>query len=159
MVDAYTNKRIDTATRVIGASAQVIYQAMLNPEALVLWLPPEGMYGYIDTFDAREGGIYRMTLIYEGDEEIQGKTSENRDVTEGEFLELIPDKRIVKTVHFHSEDTQFSGEMIQKWLLESHPEGTKVTVICENVPEGIRKEDHDVGLQSTLENLATFTEC
>ncbi|WP_028562353.1 SRPBCC domain-containing protein [Paenibacillus pinihumi] len=158
MVDAYTNKRIDTASRVIRASAQVIYQAMLKPEALALWLPPEGMSAQIDTFDTREGGIYNMTLIYEGDEKIQGKTSENRDVTEGVFLELIPDERIVKTVHFHSEDTRFSGEMIQKWLLEAHSEGTKVTVICEDVPEGIRKEDHDVGLRSTLENLAVFTE-
>ncbi|WP_054707922.1 SRPBCC domain-containing protein [Bacillus sp. JCM 19041] len=158
MADASTNKRIDTASRIIKAPAKVIYQAMLNPEALVLWLPPEGMSGHLDTFDVREGGIYKMTLIYEGDEVIQGKTSENRDVTQGEFLELIPDKRIVKTVHFESADTQFSGEMIQKWELESHSEGTKVTVICENVPEGIRKEDHDVGLRSTLENLAAFTE-
>jgi len=79
-----------------------------------------------------------MTLIYEGEEEIEGKTSENRDVTEGEFLELVPNKRIVKTVHFQSKDKRFSGEMIQKWLLEAHSEGTKVTVICEDVPEGIR---------------------
>lgn len=48
--------------------------------------------------------------------------------------------------------------MKQTWLLESISEGTKVTIICENVPEGIRKEDHDTGLRSTLENLATFTE-
>jgi hypothetical protein len=26
------------------------------------------------------------------------------------------------------------------------------------VPEGIRKEDHDIGLRSTLENLALYTE-
>ncbi|MET3549076.1 hypothetical protein ABID47_005708 [Paenibacillus favisporus] len=34
----------------------------------------------------------------------------------------------------------------------------EVTIVCENVPAGIRKEDHDVGLRSTLENLALYTE-
>lgn len=48
--------------------------------------------------------------------------------------------------------------MIQKWILEDVPGGTNVTIVCENVPEGIRKEDHDTGLRSTLENLAAFTE-
>jgi len=44
------------------------------------------------------------------------------------------------------------------WMFEAVPEGTRVTIVCENVPEGIRKEDHDVGLRSSLENLAGFTE-
>jgi hypothetical protein len=44
------------------------------------------------------------------------------------------------------------------WTLAAVPEGTKVNIVCENVPEGIKKEDHDVGLTSTLENLAAFTE-
>jgi len=32
--------------------------------------------------------------------------------------------------------------------------GTRVTVRAENVPAGIRKQDHDAGLRSSLENLA-----
>ncbi|MCH4826295.1 hypothetical protein [Planococcus halocryophilus] len=48
--------------------------------------------------------------------------------------------------------------MIQTWYLETVSEGTRVTLICENVPKGIRKEDHDIGLNSTLENLARFIE-
>jgi uncharacterized protein YndB with AHSA1/START domain len=153
-----SNKRTDTASRVIMASPQTIYQAFVNPEALVAWLPPIGMSGHIDMFDPCEGGTYRLTLTYEMNHSSPGKTSENTDVAQGKFLELVPDKRIVQSVEFDSEDPEFSGEMIQKWLLESISEGTKVTIICENVPKGIRKEDHDMGLRSTLENLATFTE-
>lgn len=48
--------------------------------------------------------------------------------------------------------------MVQTWYLEAVAEGTKVTVVCENVPEGVQKIDHDEGLTSTLNNLATFTE-
>jgi hypothetical protein len=36
--------------------------------------------------------------------------------------------------------------------------GTLVTIRCENVPRGIRPDDHQAGLASTLENLAKFTE-
>ncbi len=158
MANASSNKRTDSASRVIMASPQTIYQAFLSPEALVSWLPPKGMSGHIDTFDPREGGTYRLTLTYEMELSTPGKTSENTDVTQVKFLELVPDNRIVQTVKFDSEDLAFSGEMIQKWLLEANSEGTKVTVVCENVPEGIRKEDHDTGLRSTLENLAVFTE-
>lgn len=41
-----------------------------------------------------------------------GKTSENTDVAQGKFLELVPDKRIVQSVNFDSEDPEFRGEMI-----------------------------------------------
>ncbi|MDQ0268814.1 SRPBCC domain-containing protein [Cytobacillus purgationiresistens] len=158
MANTSNNKRTDSASRVIMASPQTIYQSFINPEALVSWLPPKGMSGHIDMFDPREGGTYRVTLTYEMDHSNLGKTSQNTDVAQGEFLELIPDKRIVQSVKFDSEDPAFSGEMTQKWLLETTSEGTKVTIVCENVPEGIRKEDHDEGLMSTLENLAIFTE-
>lgn len=158
MLNSSSNKRIDSASRFIKASPNAIYQAFLNPEALVLWLPPKGMSGHIEMFDPREGGTYRVTLTYEMDHLTPGKTSENTDVAQGKFLELVPDKRIVQSITFDSEDPAFSGEMTQKWLLEANSEGTKVTIVCENVPEGIRKEDHDTGLRSTLENLAIFTE-
>lgn len=158
MENASSNKRIDSASRVIMASPQTIYQAFLTPEAFVSWLPPKGMSGQIDMFDPRVGGAYRMTLTYEMDDSPPGKTSENTDVAQGKFLELVPGKRIVQAIKFNSEDPAYSGEMIQKWFLEDVSEGTKVTIVCENVPEGIRKEDHDTGLKSTLENLAIFTE-
>ncbi len=48
--------------------------------------------------------------------------------------------------------------MTMTWNLAAVPEGTKVAILCENVPEGIRQEDHDAGLRSTLENLAPYTE-
>ncbi|MFC0237005.1 SRPBCC family protein [Fictibacillus phosphorivorans] len=152
------NRRTDTASKVIPVPPQIVYLAIINPDSLIQWLPPEGMSGQIDIYDCRVGGAYKMTLTYELDELILGKTSDNTDVAEGTFLELVPNQRIVQSVNFNSEDPAFSGEMIQKWILEDVPGGTNVTILCENVPEGIRREDHDTGLRSTLENLAAFTE-
>ncbi|GGJ44772.1 SRPBCC domain-containing protein [Virgibacillus salexigens] len=108
MANPSNNKRIDSASRVIMASPQTIYQSFINPEALVSWLPPKGMVGHIDMFDPREGGAYRVTLTYEMDHSNSGKTSENTDVAQGKFLELVPDKRIVQSVTFDSEDPEFS---------------------------------------------------
>jgi hypothetical protein len=48
--------------------------------------------------------------------------------------------------------------MTMTWSLGAVPGGTEVTILCENVPEGISKQDHDAALKSTLENLAAFVE-
>ncbi|GAK12477.1 SRPBCC domain-containing protein [Geomicrobium sp. JCM 19039] len=155
MVDGNGEKRIDTASKIIMADAETIYRAFLDPALFASWLPPEGMSGQVDTFDAQVGGTYRMILTYD-QASFTGKTSENTDVYQGKFVELVPNERIVQIVMFESTDPAYSGEMTQKWLIQSLSEGTKVTVVCEDVPNGIRKEDHQVGLTSTLENLAKF---
>ncbi|WP_298825527.1 SRPBCC domain-containing protein [uncultured Planococcus sp.] len=152
------SNRIDSASRVIAATPKAIYQAFMDPEALRSWLPSKGMSAYIDVFDSREGGAYKLTLTYETDHSNPGKTSDHTDVSQGRFLELVPDTKIVLAGQFDSEDPAFTGEMIQTWYLEAVLEGTKVTIVCEHVPEGIRKEDHNDGLASTLENLAQFIE-
>jgi len=159
MTNAPVKKRTDTASRVIKALPQNIYKALVDPEALVSWLPPKGMKGHIFELDARVGGAYRMSLTYLGtDHSTQGKTSEHTDVIKGRFLEFAPDERIVQLVEFQSDDPAFAGEMIMTWTLAAVPEGTAVTIVCENVPEGIGKEDHDVGLRFSLENLADYIE-
>ena len=99
-----------------------------------------------------------MAYIYTGEHPVAGKTSEGADVFEGRFTDLVPDKRIVEVVEFESEDPAFAGEMTITTLLEDKPDGTEVTVLCENVPPGIRKEDHLQGINSSLKNLADFTE-
>lgn len=35
--------RTDTASRVIAASVETVYAALVDPEALIVWLPPHGM--------------------------------------------------------------------------------------------------------------------
>lgn len=150
--------RIDFAKRIVKAPPSGIYQAFLNPKSLVSWLPPRGMEGRIDEFQAWEGGIYRITLTYVGSERIAGKTTENSDVVQAKFLELAEDKRIVQQIRFESEDPAFAGNMTMTWNLRTVPEGTEVSIVCENVPEGIRQEDHEEGLKSTLANLADFLE-
>ncbi|SCB27215.1 SRPBCC family protein [Rhizobium lusitanum] len=159
MSDASSKKRTDTASRVIRASPHAIFQAFVDPAALISWLPPQGMTGQIHAFDPREGGSYRLALTYNApDHSTRGKTSEHTDIVSGRFLEIVPDVRIVQAVDFQSDDPEFAGTMVMTWSLDVVPSGTKVTIICEDVPHGISKEDHDEGLKSTLGNLAKYLE-
>ncbi|HJU10111.1 MAG TPA: SRPBCC domain-containing protein [Candidatus Binataceae bacterium] len=150
--------RTDSATRTIKASPETIFRALMDPDAVVAWLPPAGMRGQIYAFDPRQGGSYRMALVYEAGHSAPGKSSEHTDVVQGQFLQVVPCERVMKAVKFESKDIAFDEAMLVTWLPAVSPQGTKVTVICENVPPGIREEDHDVGLRSTLDNLATFVE-
>lgn len=151
------NGRTDRASRRIEAEPDRIYRALTDPQAIVSWRPPKGMRGEMLAFDAREGGTYRMALIYE-DQSIQGKSSGNVDVVEGRFQEFVPGERMVEVVTFESDDPAFAGEMTITTTLTPIPGGTEVSIACENVPSGISAADHEAGLTSTLQNLATYVE-
>lgn len=149
--------RVDSASKLIRASASTIYRAFAEPGALERWLPPQGMSGRMLRFEFYEGGAYRMRLEYQ-DARNRGKTSENADEVEVRIVSLVPDQRIEQVVTFESDDPEFAEEMRITWTLDNAKEGTLVTVRCEDVPLGIRPEDHEAGLKSSLANLATFAE-
>lgn len=151
-------RRTDTASRLIVASARDIYRAMLDAESVANWRPPRSMSARIERFDARPGGGYRMAFIYDDASVAQGKTSPREDVFEGRFAELAPDERIVEEVDFESPDPTFAGTMRVITTLAPAAGGTLVTLTCENVPSGISEAAHQVGMASTLKNLAAFIE-
>jgi len=151
--------RTDSASRFIRASPHKIYEALLDPKAVAIWRPPEGMRAEIFAFDPRVGGGFRMAFVYAGtDHAVRGKTSEDADVFDGQFVELVHGSRVVERVTFESDDRAFAGAMTITTSLAPVVGGTEVTIRCENVPAGIRPSDHQIGMRSTLDNLAAFTE-
>lgn len=150
--------RTDEASRIIRASKASIYHALLDPDARLVWLPPDGMTGRIETFEPRAGGRYRMVLTYEDPGRNAGKSARDSDVVEARFVELVPNERVVESIDFESEDPAFAGTMTLTWSLKSVDGGTEVRVTAANVPEGISAEDHEAGMKSSLENLARFVE-
>lgn len=152
-----TVSRTDRASRLIKAPASRIYHAFIDPAALVQWLPPEGMTGEMLAFDARPGGGYRMALSHDDAEhEAPGKTSEHADIVEVRFVALNPGRGIVQSAIFDAGDPAFAGTMRMTWSLEPAEGGTRVAISCEDVPQGIRKQDHLQGLKSSLANLAAY---
>ena len=152
-----TAARVDRVSRLVPAPPERIYDALVDPEALVRWLPPEGMTGRIDAFEPRAGGRFEMTLAYSREEDAgAGKSSADEDRVRGRFAELVPGRRVVQLVRFESDDPAFAGPMRMTWQLDPERGGTRVTVSAEDVPAGIRPEDHERGMRSTLAKLAAF---
>lgn len=155
--------RTDRASHDIAAPVGRVFAALVDRDALLAWLPPAGMVGSFESFDARPGGGYRLVLRYgdgEGGEGAgRGKTSADSDVVNARFVEIRPGERVVQAVDFVSDDPRFAGTMTMTWsVVATGPASTRVDIVADDVPEGISAEDHAAGLSSSLANLAGFVE-
>ena len=68
--------------RVIAAPLDRVFAALIDPEALTAWLPPDGMSGRFEQFDARPGGSYRLVLTYADASSARGKATADSDIVE-----------------------------------------------------------------------------
>ena len=150
--------RTDRATRVIAAPLESVWAAFADPEALVTWLPPGGMIGRFERFDARPGGSYRMVLTYSDASGAPGKATMDSDIVEARFVDIIPGERVVQAVDFVSDDPAYAGTMVMNWEVTAVDAGTRVNIVAEDVPDGISAEDHAAGLASSLTKLAAYLE-
>jgi uncharacterized protein YndB with AHSA1/START domain len=150
--------RTDMASRVIAAPLERVYSALVDPDALIAWLPPQGMSGRFERFDARPGGSYRMVLTYADASGAPGKATADSDIVEGRFLDVVPGARVVQAVDFVSDDPVYAGTMTMTWEVTAVDPGTRVEIRADDVPDGISAEDHAAGLASSLANLAAYLE-
>ena len=154
----HSDDRTDRASRIIAAPIERVYAALIDPEALVAWLPPEGMSGVFECFDARPGGGYRMVLTYLDASSAPGKATAGSDVVEARFIDVVTGVRVVQEVDFVSDDTAYAGTMTMTWQVTAVESGTRVDIVAEDVPDGISADDHAAGLASSLANLAVHLE-
>jgi len=148
--------RTDTAEIAIAAPPSAIYAALMDASQLVQWLPPDGMTGEISAFEPHTGGAFRITLRYP--EAGIGKSTDDSDVVEATFGELVPDDRVEWLCRFDSPDPAFAGLMRMLWQLEPVTGGTRVRIVASDVPSGISAEDHAEGLGASLSQLKRFVE-
>lgn len=150
--------RTDTASRVIAAPPGQVYAALVDRDALMVWLPPDGMTARFERFDPRPGGSHRLVLTYADASRAPGKTTTDSDIVEARYVDVVPDVRVVQAVDFVSDDPAFAGTMIMTWEVTAVDGGTRVDITADDVPDGISAEDHATGLASSLANLANFVE-
>src|ERR687898_281864 len=94
--------RTDRASRMLATPPERVWAALVDPEALLAWLPPGGMTGRLERFDARPGGTYRMVLTYPDASGAPGKASSDSDIVEAPFVDIVPGERVVQAVGFLS---------------------------------------------------------
>ncbi|MFE2073046.1 SRPBCC family protein [Streptomyces misionensis] len=150
--------RTDRAARVIAAPPDRVWAALVDREALVAWLPPAGMTGRFERFDARPGGSYRLVLTYSDASGAPGKATVDSDIVEARFVDIVPAAQVVQAVDFVSDDPAFAGTMTMTWEVTAVGAGARVDIVAEDVPDGISAEDHAAGLASSLTNLAAYLE-
>jgi uncharacterized protein YndB with AHSA1/START domain len=150
--------RTDTASRVIAAPPGRVWAALVDPEALLTWLPPGGMTGRFERFDARPGGSYRMVLTYSHASGAPGKATADSDIVEARFVDIVPGERVVQAVDFVSNDPAYAGTMTMTWEVTAAGARTRVNIVARDVPDGISAEDHAAGLDSSLTKLASYLE-
>lgn len=134
--------------RVLRSTAEKVYRAFLDADAMSKWLPPHGFTCKVHHIDARVGGTYRMTFT-------NFSTGHGHSFG-GEYRELIPNERIHYTDRF--DDPNLPGEMRATISLRPVTGGVELSILQEGIPEVIPVEMCYLGWQESLEQLATLVE-
>lgn len=149
-----------TSTSVSGfvrAPRREVYRALVDGEAIATWRVPDGMTARVHEFDAREGGRFRVSLVYD-DPGRAGKSGGATDTYSGHFAVLEPGRRVVEVIEFDSPDPAFQGTMTMTTTLADAEGGTKVVIRHDGVPASVAPQDNETGTRMALAKLAAFVE-
>jgi uncharacterized protein YndB with AHSA1/START domain len=145
------------SSRHIRAPRADVYQALLDPDAVQQWMVPESMSSRVHSFDAREGGSFRISLTYEMPT-TAGKTSAQTDTFHGRFVKLVHDTDVVQAVEFETDDPTMQGEMTITYSLSDADDGTDLVGLHENLPPGVSPSDNELGWNMSLDKLVELVE-
>ena len=134
-----------------------MYRTLLDADAVQDWMVPEGMTSQVHSFDAREGGTFRISLTYDMPT-TAGKTSAQTDSFHGRFAKLVPDTEVVQVVEFEADDPTMQGEMTITYTLADAGNGTDLVGLHENLPPGVPPADNELGWSMSIDKLAKLVE-
>ncbi len=134
--------------RVLRTSAEKLYRAFLDPEAMVKWLPPHGFTAKVHQIDPKVGGSYKMSFT--------NFSTKNSHSFGGQFLELVPNERIRHTDTF--DNPGLPGTMQTTITFKKVSVGTELNITQENIPDAIPPEACTLGWQESLTLLAQLVE-
>ncbi|CAN5905390.1 SRPBCC family protein [soil metagenome] len=134
--------------RVFKSTADRVYRAFLDADAMSKWLPPNGFTGKVHRMDAKVGGSYKMSFT--------NFTTGSSHSFGGDYLELIPNERIRYTAQF--DDPNLPGTMQTTVVLREVFCGVEVNFTQEGIPSVIPQEACYLGWQESLVLLAKLVE-
>ncbi|MGW2741122.1 SRPBCC domain-containing protein [Streptomyces sp. NPDC001450] len=144
-------------TRRVQAPAAAVYRALVDPDALAAWRVPENMTARVHTFEAREGGAFRVSLTYD-DPRGPGKSGGRTDTYRGYFAKLVPGVQVVEVFAFETDDEGLRGTMTMTTTLTEADDVTDVEILHEGIPDDIPREDNELGTRMALDHLARLVE-
>jgi uncharacterized protein YndB with AHSA1/START domain len=108
-------------------------------------------------FDAREGGSFRVSLIYDAPTG-GGKTTASTDTYHGRFVKLVPNEEVIEVDEFETDHPALRGEMTITITLADARDGTHLLAVHEGLPRGLSPADNETDWQMALAKLATLVE-
>src|SRR6266704_3897476 len=144
-------------SRRINAPRPIVYRALLDLRAVAIWMVPDGMTSHVHEFDAREGGLFRISLTYDAPTGT-GKTTAQTDTYHGRFVKLVTNERVVEIAEFETTDPTLRGEMTITIALADADGGTDVLAVHDGLPRGLPPADNEAGWRSSLAKLAALVE-
>jgi uncharacterized protein YndB with AHSA1/START domain len=145
------------ANRHVNAPRANVYRALLDAQAVTTWMVPEGMTSHVHEFDAREGGLFRISLTYDAPT-ATGKTTAQTDTYHGRFVKLVPDELVVEEMEFETDDPAMRGVMTVTYTLADAEGDTNLRAMHENLPPGISPADNELGWRMSLDKLVALVE-
>ena len=123
----------------IEAPPSVVFAFLTDPKKMIRWM------GLVAEIDPRPGGIYRLD-------------PNGRDLIRGEYVEVVPGKRIVFTWGFEEPGHKIpAGSTRVEIDLKPEGKGTRVVLVHRELPPDIR-ERHAVGWAHYLGRLKGISE-
>jgi uncharacterized protein YndB with AHSA1/START domain len=134
--------------RVVTTTPEKVYRAFLEKDAVASWLPPYGFLCTVHELDPRVGGRHKMSF--------RNFTTGHSHSFGGEYLELIPNERLVYTDRF--DDANLPGEMKVTVTLKAVSCGTEILIEQAGIPDMIPVESCYLGWQESLRKLTKLVE-
>jgi uncharacterized protein YndB with AHSA1/START domain len=141
----------------VNAPRAQVYHALLDAQAVVTWMVPDGMTSHVHAFDPREDGSFRISLTYDTPSG-SGKTTAHTDTYHGRFIKLVPNEQVVEVMEFETDDDAMRGEMMMTFTLTEADGGTDILAVHDNLPPGVSPADNETGTRMALEKLARLVE-
>ena len=139
-----------------GAPRSRVYRALIDAQAVAVWMVPEGMTSYVHEFEPCEGGHFRISLTYDAPTDT-GKTSAQTDTYHGYFAPLVPGERVIEVMEFATDKPAMQGEMRVNFC-DAANGGTGLLATHSDLPPGLSPEDNALGWRMSLDKLAALLE-
>lgn len=143
MVASQTSLEI---VRTIHASADEVFAAWTDPQLIGRWLAPSSHNVRAAEVNAHVGGRYRI--------EVEGPGGDLH-VTSGEYRELDPPHRLVKTWIYEGPEADATGAetLLTVEFREIRPELTELTLVHTSIPKAEYREMAREGWDGCLAKL------
>ena len=136
--------------REFRAPRALVFRAWTDAAMLPRWFCPEGCDLPFQRFDPREGGSYRVCL--------RGKESGTEWWMQGEFLEIVPEERIVFTHVWDDVARRPDQDSVVTVSFADTEGGTRMHFHQQRFVSTFERDDHRGGWNSCLNRLQALVE-